>query len=102
MSIQLPDEAAATVETVTVTCTVSVPRDAAGNLTDGVRARLERTDGVEAVESLDVGGLTPSLNDLTAETTATVRVGPDVDAETALSERFGVNDVAVELRGGPP
>lgn len=73
-----------------VAARVEVPRDAAGDLHAGVRTKLARIDGVEVVD-VDVVGLEPRLNDLTAEVEATLRLD-DVDA-TGLDDTVGVHDV---------
>lgn len=103
MSIQLPDEPARP-ETVAVDvdCTVAVSRDGRGDLVDGVRARLASTDGVRAVEELELAGIRPGLNDLTVEVRARLRVDPDVDAASRLAATFGIRDVSLRARKGPP
>jgi hypothetical protein len=82
--------------------TVLVTRDADGDLTDGVRARLDDVDVVAGVERVDVGGLRPSLNDLRVDVTASLRVrGPPDDPEAvaaALADGFGVREVAAVER----
>ncbi|MFB6082350.1 MAG: hypothetical protein ABEJ67_05965 [Halanaeroarchaeum sp.] len=76
---------------------VQVPRDLDGTLADGLRTVLARVDGVESVETADIHGLTPRLNDMQVEARVTlvVTVG-DVDAvEDRLAEGFGVDVVAL-------
>jgi len=85
------------------TMTVLVTRDAAGDLREGVRSRLARIDGVEAVGDLDVSGVRPGLNDLQVEVATELRVRPrppgeevDADAVAAqLADGFGVKRAAV-------
>lgn len=70
--------------------TVRVSRHAPGDLESGVRAQLERVDGVR-VESLAFGGLRPGLNDLVVEASAELRLRDDLDDVAAhLSSGFGV------------
>lgn len=102
MSTQLTDGAVATTQVVGVDCTVSVSRNAAGDLEDGVRARLESADGVDAVESLSLSGLRPGLNDLTVTVSATLAVAEANGLATGLERTFGVREVTVEARKGPP
>lgn len=92
--------------------TVLVNRDAPGDLADGVRSRLSRVDGVAEIETVDIRGVRPSLNDLRVTVDATLRVRvdadqpeapdpaspPDVDAaavERLLADGFGVRDPEV-------
>lgn len=70
---------------------LSVPRDAAGGLPDGVAARIARPDGVEVAE-VDVLDLRPRLNDLAVEAEATVRLPPAVDPAD-LTDLVGVHEV---------
>lgn len=55
---------------------VAVPRDAAGDLVDGVETVVGRVESVAAVTGVDVTGVTPRLNDLAVE--ARVEVSVDV------------------------
>jgi hypothetical protein len=83
--------------------TVLVTRDATGDLREGVRSRLGRIEGVEAVGDLDVSGVRPGLNDLQVDVATELRVRPrppgeevDPDAVAAqLADGFGVKTVAV-------
>lgn len=102
MSTQLTDGAVATTPVVGVDCTVSVSRNAPGDLEAGVRSRLESTDGVDAVETLDLAGIRPGLNDLTVAVTATVTVDEATGLTRRLEETFGIREVTVESRKGPP
>ncbi|MFB6154774.1 MAG: hypothetical protein ABEJ22_02695 [Haloferacaceae archaeon] len=85
------------------TLTVLVARDAAGDMVDGVRTRLERVDGVESVGDLDVSGVRPGLNDLQVEVATELHVSPrppdeevDPDAVAAqLADGFGVKRAVV-------
>lgn len=87
--------------------TVSVSRHAPGDLQTGVRRQVERIDGV-TVESIDVAGLQPGLNDLTVEARAELRVDQLADrTREAVADRlesgFGVSPSTVRLLGdGPP
>jgi len=88
--------------------TIAVSRSAPGDLAEGAESKLARADAVGAVESLDIRGLQPGLNDLTVEAEATVALESDAieDREAvadALAETFGVTDVAVTaVRSVPP
>lgn len=88
--------------------TIAVSRAAPGDLADGAETKLARADAVSAVDSLDIRGLQPGLNDLTVEADATVALASDADDEReavadALAETFGVNDVSVTaVRSVPP
>ena len=88
--------------------TIAVSRAAPGDLAEGAETKLARADAVAAVESLDIRGLQPGLNDLTVEADATVALAADAGDTTdavaaALAETFGVNDVAVTaVRSVPP
>lgn len=78
--------------------TLNVTRNANGTLADGAASQLARIDDVEHVDSVDVTGLTPRLNDLqvTATVTCTMQcTDPDAQhsTERALADGFGVTDV---------
>lgn len=102
MSTQSTDGAVVTSQQVGVDCTVSVSRNAPGDLEAGVRQRLESADGVDAVESLDLAGIEPGLNDLTVTVTATVAAEEATGLTRRLEETFGIREVTVESRKGPP
>lgn len=102
MSTKSSDGSAARPRSVGIDCTVSVPRNAAGDLETGVRDRLRSADGVDAVDALDLHGIRPGLNDLTVTVSAALRVDDAADIGTRLEERFGVREVEVRLRKGPP
>ncbi|SFG59392.1 hypothetical protein SAMN04488063_2525 [Halopelagius inordinatus] len=94
-----PDRPAA----VRASLTVLVTRDVDGDLSDGVRERLAAIDSVDAVESVEICGLRPALNDLRVDVDAELLVDvPPDDAERAsasLSDGFGVKTVeSVRLR----
>ncbi len=88
--------------------TIAVSRSAPGDLAEGAETKLRRADPVAAVETLDIRGLQPGLNDLTVEAEATVSLAADAGdtPETvadALADTFGVNDVTVTaVRAVPP
>ena len=86
--------AAAHCRATDVALRVEVPRDAAGDLHAGVRARLARYHAVEVV-SVDVVGLQPRLNDLTVDVEASIRL--TADAEVAdLTDVVGVHEAPQE------
>jgi Co/Zn/Cd efflux system component len=77
---------------------VRVARDAAGDLVEGARTRLERAEGVESVDRFEVTGVRPGLNDLRVTATATVRVRGADDRESVaarLAAGFGLSEVTV-------
>lgn len=88
-----------------VTLDLRVPRGQPGDLLDGVRAVIERIDGVERAEVREVEGVRPTPLDiyLTAHATlalAAVHENPAGVRQT-LTDGFGVIDVdAVALRAG--
>ena len=102
MSTKSSEGSAVRRQPIGVTCTVSVPRNAAGDLETGVRDRLGDADGVDTVEAVDLEGIRPGLNDLTVNVSASLLVDDTGDVGTRLEERFGVSDVEVELRTRPP
>lgn len=102
MSTKTPDGSAIRRRSIGVDCTVSVPRNAAGDLETGVRNRLTGADGVDTVEEVDLQGIRPGLNDLTVTVSASLQVEDEVDLGARLEDRFGVQEVEVELRNGPP
>lgn len=102
MSTKTPDGAAVHPRSVGLDCTVSVPRNAAGDLESGVRSRLEGVDGVVAIEDVDLDGVRPGLNDLTASVTVELRVDGVDDLASRLEDRFGVQEAQVLHRKGPP
>jgi hypothetical protein len=87
--------------------TVAVSRAAPGDLAEGVESKLRRVEGVESVDDLELDGLQPGLNDLTAEVTATLSVDPAVADDPAtlaahLEDRFAVEAAHVEaVRDAP-
>jgi hypothetical protein len=102
MSTKSPDGTAVRRQPVGVTCTVSVPRNAAGDLEAGVREKLGGAESVDAVDDIDLQGILPGLNDLTVSVSASLAVDDAADVAACLEERFGVSEVEVELRTGPP
>ncbi|WP_313693899.1 hypothetical protein [Halorarum halobium] len=88
--------------------TVAVSRAAPGDLAAGVETKLARLDGVRAVESLELCGLQPGLNDLTVEVETTLALDADLPDEPAalaadFEDAFGVSAVTVDAtRGVPP
>ncbi len=88
--------------------TVAVSRAAPGDLAEGVETKLGRLDGVDAVESVDLRGIEPGLNDLTVQADATLALAGDADGDAdalaeAFESTFGVNDVRVDgVRQRPP
>ena len=102
MSTKSSEGSAVTRQPVGVNCTVSVPRNAAGDLETGVRDRLSGADGVDTVEEVDLEGIRPGLNDLTVTVSASLVVDDTGEVGARLEERFGVREVEVRLRKGPP
>lgn len=91
---------------VTADLTVEVPRNGRGDLQSGVETQLHRVAGVATVDDVDVTGITPRLNDLTADATVRVTVDvdrPDADAvTTVLGDGFGITVRDVRLDDPPP
>lgn len=76
---------------------VQVPRNAGGDLDDGVAAVLERIDEVVDVQDVELKGLVPRLNDLAVDAMVEgrMRLDPAVDDPQAhvrnvLADGFGV------------
>ncbi|MFB6128009.1 MAG: hypothetical protein ABEJ79_12050 [Halolamina sp.] len=102
MSVQLSEDASEAVSPVRAVLTVTVTRNGAGSLADGVRERLESTDGVDAVESFELGAIQPGLNDLTVGVDADLQMtAGSEDAAARLSEAFGVEVESVEVAASP-
>lgn len=80
--------------TVHAELTVLVSRNGRGDLHDGVRDRLRKIDGVRQIDTVDIRGLQPGLNDLTVEVQATLRLHPnapdDEDVAAQLADGFGI------------
>jgi len=87
---------------VTADLTIQVNRPTDGTLIDGARAAVERGGDV-AVETVEVTGMTPRLNDVTVaatvEATVTVEEGTDDPAPAVrdrLADGFGVSVESVD------
>lgn len=102
MSTKSSDAAGVRPRSVEIDCTVSVPRNAAGDLEAGVCNRLEGVDGVTGVESVELEGVRPGLNDLTASVRVELRVHSAENLAARLEDRFGVQEAQVLRRKGPP
>ncbi len=89
---------------VTADLTIDVPRNDQGDLVAGARAALARVDAVDAVDDVEVTGLTPRLNDLRAEVEAdlTLALERADDAREALADGFGVDVETVRVHENPP
>ncbi|AAG19660.1 MULTISPECIES: hypothetical protein [Halobacterium] len=85
---------------ITADLTMHVPRNATGDLGDGVTNVVRGVSAVASVDGIDVQDLRPRLNDLqvTATVTAVVTVAdaPDIERATAdaLADGFGIDSVA--------
>ncbi len=102
MSTKTSDGSAVRPRPVGLDCTVSVPRNAGGDLENGVRDRLTGVDGVVDVADVELQGVTPGLNDLTASVRVELRVKGVDGLASRLEDRFGVQEVTVLQRTGPP
>jgi len=85
---------------VTADLTIEVTRPTDGTLVESARATVERGEGV-SVETVDMTGMTPRLNDVAVEATVEAAVAVDGDdPETAVRERladgFGVTVESVD------
>jgi hypothetical protein len=84
---------------VTADLTMQVPRNATGDLEQGVTNVVRGVDAVASVEAVDVTDLRPRLNDLRVDATVavemTVEDAPDVEraGTTALADGFGIEAV---------
>jgi|APHM01.1.fsa_nt_gi hypothetical protein len=87
---------------VTADLTIEVNRPTDGTLVDGARATVERGDRV-TVDTLEVTGVTPRLNDVTVDATVEATVALDEDETvTAVRERLAAGfGVTVESVDGP-
>lgn len=79
---------------------VQVPRNAGGTLEEGVAAMVEGVDSVRRVETVDLEGLIPRLNDLAVEAnvegvleTTPGEAGVEADLAAALEDTFGIANV---------
>ncbi|WP_318567431.1 hypothetical protein [Salinigranum marinum] len=90
-------------ELVEARLNLRVPRDGRGDLQDAVAERLRRAAAVDRVESFDVTGVRPGLNDLTLRVRTTVACDIDADSEaaTALMEAVGIEAVDAEFVDHP-
>lgn len=82
------------------TLEVQVPRNAGGTLEEGVEAMVEGVDSVRRVETVDLEGLIPRLNDLAVEASVEGVVeitrrqaGVEADLVAALEDTFGIPSV---------
>ena len=85
---------------VTADLTIEVTRPTDGTLVESARATVERGEGV-SVETVEMTGMTPRLNDVAVEATVEAAVAVDGDdLETAVRERladgFGVTVESVD------
>lgn len=84
---------------VTADLTMQVPRNATGDLAQGVTNVVRGVDAVARVDEVDVTNLRPRLNDLRVDATVavemTVEDAPDVEraGTTALADGFGIEAV---------
>lgn len=82
-------------ELVDARMTLRIPRGGRTDLREEARERLARVTAVEHVESFDVTGVRPGLNDLRVRARATVACETDAatDPDTALAESVGIERV---------
>ena len=92
---------------VTADLTMQVPRNATGDLAQGVTNVVRGVDTVACVDAVDVTDLRPRLNDLRVDATVavemTVEDAPDVAraGADALGDGFGIEAVEhVEVERG--
>lgn len=85
-------------ELVEARLTLRVPRDEHGDVQDAAGRRLRRTGVIDSVESFDVTGVRPGLNDLKlrVETTVACDVDSASEARAALASAVGVDAVDAE------
>ena len=70
--------------------TLRIPRDSERSLHDEARERLAETAVVERVDSFDVTGVRPRLNDLRVHASVTVDCASTTEPRQALAEAVGV------------
>jgi hypothetical protein len=80
------------VQLVEAEVTLRVPRDGERDLRDEARARLDETAVVERVDTFDVTGVRPRLNDLQVTANATMACA-EAGARDALADAVGVERV---------
>jgi hypothetical protein len=68
--------------------TLRVPRGSRNDLREEARERLARADAVERVESFDVTGVRPGLNDLRVRAQVTLTCEAATAAERDVDERL--------------
>ncbi|MDG5760908.1 hypothetical protein QA600_16370 [Natronococcus sp. A-GB1] len=76
--------------------TVRVPLGASGSLVDGATATLERVDAIDRVDTIDVAGVSPGLNDTAADCRVRLELVDPIDddvAKTALEDGVGILEV---------
>jgi hypothetical protein len=86
-------------ELVEARLTLRVPRDGRGDVQDAAGRRLRRMGVVDRVESFDVTGVRPGLNDLKlrVETTVACDVDSAPEATAALTSAVGIEAVDAEV-----
>ncbi len=88
-------------EPVDARLTLRVPRGGRRDLREAARERLARIETVERVETFDVTGVRPGLNDLRVDARSTVACETDAtDLDASLASAVGIE--AVEILGGEP
>lgn len=92
---------------VTADLTMQVPRNATGDLSQGVTNVVRGVDAVATVDAVDVTDLRPRLNDLRVDATVAVEMAvedaPDVAraGRDALGDGFGIEAVeSVDVERG--
>lgn len=87
----------AELETIaTAVLAVRVPRDEVGTLESGVATRLDRIEPVQSIESLDVTGVNPRMNDVRTEVNVRVSLAVDRPDPGAVRRAFE-REVGVEV-----
>jgi len=74
--------------------TVHVPRNANGTLEDGVEQLLHRVEVVHRIETVELTGVRPRLNDMAVGVSVEVVLAADAadppDVEAMLNDGFGI------------
>ena len=73
--------------------TLRIPRDSERSLREEARERLAETGVVERVDSFDVTGVRPRLNDLQVHAEATIACASTAEPGQALAGAVGVEAV---------
>lgn len=80
---------------VTAELHVRIPRDGTADLEGGIEEVLDRTEVVESIDSLDVTGITPGLNDIKTDAIARLTLAVARPEAAAVREKLE-EELAIE------